>query len=293
MIRCRIESMGVSLPGRHLLPWGSMKHALTAGRHCLSDSHYHREDVQVLINSGVHRDGHICEPAMAVYLQHRLGINIEFQGRRTLSFDLLNGGCGMLNAVQVLCSLMQSGEIQAGMAISSEANSDSRPDASALIPASGVALLLDISPQRDIGFGDFSFHTREEYADLYSSIVDLQTRRGRLRMQRSAELEQIYLSMAPGIVEEVLHKENLCRDDITRIIPAQISPAFLSVLPATIGFPQQKVADFSKHLPDTLSTSLFLAFHRSATLQPPNPGEKALLLAFGSGVTVGAGMYYF
>ena len=89
--------------------WGSVHHAVEAGRRCLDESQYRPADVGVLINAGVHRDGHICEPAIAAYIQHRLGINVEFQGRRTLSFDLLNGGCGMLNAAQVAIALLQGG----------------------------------------------------------------------------------------------------------------------------------------------------------------------------------------
>ncbi len=98
MRRCRIESLGVSLPRRRLRRWGSVRHAVEAGRRCLAASHYRPGDVEVLVNTGVYRDRHTCEPAMACYIQHRLGINVEFQGRRTASFDLLDGGVGMLSA---------------------------------------------------------------------------------------------------------------------------------------------------------------------------------------------------
>ena len=54
------------------------------------------------------------ESDTAAYIQHRLGINIEFQGRRTLAFDLLNGGCGMLNGVHVLATpvMMITGKVR-------------------------------------------------------------------------------------------------------------------------------------------------------------------------------------
>jgi 3-oxoacyl-[acyl-carrier-protein] synthase-3 len=293
MRRCRLESLGVSLPRRHLLPWGSLRHAVAAGRHCLRQSRHHPADVRVLVNSGVHRDRHTCEPAMAVYIQHKLGINIEFQGRRTLAFDLLNGGCGMLNAVQVLWALMQSGDIQIGMALASEVNSDRHPDPAYTYPASGAALLLDISPQRDVGFGNFAFHTRGEFADLYTSVVDLGVKRGRIRLQRRAELEDAYLSMAAAVVDDVLTRDGLRREEIDFVVPAQISPTFLGRLPEASGFPPEKLADFTASLPDTLSTSLFLALHHSLAIRPPQRGEKALLLACGSGVTVAAATYHF
>jgi hypothetical protein len=139
MRRCRIESLAVSPPRKTFFKWGSLKHAVCGGTPVPGAVHLQPERRGVLINSGVHRDGHVCEPAIAAYVQHRLGINVEFQGRRTLSFDLLNGGCGMLNAAQVVCALVESGEPQVGMVVSSEANADADPDPSYPFPTSGAA----------------------------------------------------------------------------------------------------------------------------------------------------------
>jgi 3-oxoacyl-[acyl-carrier-protein] synthase III len=290
---CRIESLGVSLPRRHFRHWGSIRHAVEAGRQCLKASLHRKADVGVLINTGVHRDHHICEPAMAVFIQHRLGINIEFQNRKTLAFDLQNGGCGMLDAAQTVTVLLQSGEIESGLVVGSEANADRHPDPSFTYPASGAALLLDISPWRERGFGEFAFHTRDDYADLYTSLVSLAEKRGRIVFKRHAELEDIYLSMAGAVVEDVLARDRLRREEIDFVVPAQISAGFLSRLPAVIGFPGDKVINFSERLPDTLSTSLFLALKLAMADRRPVPGQKILLLAYGSGITVAAATYRF
>jgi 3-oxoacyl-[acyl-carrier-protein] synthase-3 len=293
MRHCRIESLGVSLPCRHIRRWGSIRHAVEAGRQCLKTSRHHQADVGLLINAGVHRDRHICEPAMAVFIQHRLGINIEFQNRSTLAFDLQNGGCGMLDAIQTVAALLQSGEIEAGLVVASEANPDRRPDPRFVYPASGAALLLDLSPRSGSGFGEFAFHTRDEYADLYTSLVSLAEKRGRIVFKRRDELEDVYLSMAGAVVEDVLARDCLRREEIDFVIPAQISADFLVRLPAVIGIPGEKVANLSERLPDTLSTSLFLALKLAMADHQPVSGKKALLLAFGSGVTVAAATYHF
>lgn len=293
MRRCRIESLGVSLPRRHFRRWGSIRHAVEAGRQCLNASRHQKADVGLLINTGIHRDHHICEPAMAVYVQHRLGINIEFQKRSTLAFDLQNGGCGMLDAVRTVTALLQTGEIEAGLVVASEANPDRQPDPCFAYPASGAAILLDLSPWRDKGFGGFAFHTRDDYADAYTSLVSLAQKRGRIVLQRRAELEDIYLSMVGAVIEDVLTHDGLRREEIDLVVPAQISTGFLSRLPAVIGFPGDKVVNLSDRLPDTLSTSLFLALKLAMADQRPAPGQKALLLACGSGVTVAAATYYF
>ena len=293
MRHCRIESLGISLPRRHFRRWGSIRHAVEAGRQCLKESQHRKTAVGLLINAGVHRDQHICEPAMAVFIQHRLGINTEFQQRSTLAFDLQNGGCGMLDAVQVATAMLQSGEIESAMVLASEANSDRQPDPLFAYPASGAALLLDLSPWSGRGFGHWAFHTRDDYADLYTSLVSLAEKRGRIVIQRQAELEEKYLSMADAVVEDVLTRDGLRRDEIDFVVPAQISTGFLDRLPTAIGFPADKVVNLSDRLPDTLSTSLFLALKLTMAERRPVPGQKALLLVCGSGITVAAATYRF
>lgn len=291
MTRVRIESVGVSLPGRWPFRRGSVSHAAAAGRRCLAASRVRPGDVGVLVSAGVYRDRHVAEPAIAAYIQHRLGINVEFQGRPTLAFDLLNGGCGMLNAAQVVVAMLQSGQAASGMVVAGEANSDRRPDPSSAVPRSGAALLLDLSTFDGSGFGAFAFRTHEEDADLFSAVVSLAVPRGRLIIRRQARLEEAWLGHAGAAVEEALAKEGLTRERLDLVVPAQVSPGFVSRLPAAIGVPAGKVVDYSSSLPDTGSTSVFLAWHRLCAERRPAAGRRVLFLAFGSGLTVGAAIY--
>ncbi len=295
MIRCRIDAVGASFPGRSWGPFrkGSVGHAVVAGMECLRNTRHRPSDVEVLVNAGVHRDGHVCEPAGAAYIQRRLGVNVEFQGRPTLSFDLLNGGCGMLNAVHVVASQMAAGLVSVGMVVASEANGDRRPDPGFSYPASGAALLLDISPRRDAGFGAFGFVTREEDACLYTSVVSLGERRGRIIMRRAAGLEEAWLPLAGRAFEEVLEREGIGREEIGLVVPAQVSPGFVGRLSGALGLPRDKVADFTAALPDTLSTSTVLALHLLLSTAPPAPGTRIVLLSVGSGLTAAAGLYRF
>ena len=188
----------MSLPAWWRWRKGSVAHAVTAGRRCLAASRHRPADVGVLVSAGVYRDGHVAEPAIAAYIQHRLGINVEFQGRPTLSFDLLNGGCGMLNAAQVVGAMLQSGQAEAGMVVAGEANSDRRPDPASAVARSGAALLLELSPRAGTGFGAFAFQTHEEDAELFSAVVSLAEPRGRLFIRRQARLEEAWLGHAAG-----------------------------------------------------------------------------------------------
>ncbi len=291
--RVRIAGIGASLPGFRLLRRGSLIRAVEAGRRCLAAARRRPSEVGLLIHAGVTRDHHVCEPANAAYIQHRLGINVEFQGARTLSFDLVNGGCGMLDAVHVICALLQEGDARGGMITASEGNADRRAKGEPPCPDSGAAVLLELSPDPGTGFGSFAFHARSEYAGMATTVVSLAEPRGRLLARRDPGLEERWLEMAGRVVDEVLEKDGLNRSQLDRVIPAQISPAFLARLPGVIGLPAGCVADFTADMPDTLSTSVFLALHRELKLRPPQPGQKVLLLAFGSGLTVAAATCQF
>jgi 3-oxoacyl-[acyl-carrier-protein] synthase III len=179
------------------------------------------------------------------------------------------------------------------MVVASEVNTDRRPDPESTFAASGAALILDLSPRNGDGFGSFVFDTREENADLYTAVVDLKPARGQLIVRRRAELEDAYLAGGSAAVAEALSRDGLRPGDVDLVVPAQISPSFLKRLPAAIGFPKEKVADFTATLPDTLTTSVFLALDRARAAGDLGPGKKALLLACGSGVTVAAVTYQF
>ena len=95
------------------------------------------------------------------------------------------------------------------------------------------------------------------------------------------------------MLDEVLAAERLRRDEIDLVVPAQISSAFVARLPEAMGIEAGRIVDYTSSLPDTHSTSLFLALDRLLTEAPPKPGTKAVFLAFGSGITVGAAVYRF
>jgi len=291
--RVRIAGIGASLPDFRLLRRGSVARAVEAGQRCLAAAKRRPGEVGLLIHAGVTRDHHVCEPANAAYIQRRLGINVEFHGARTLSFDLGNGGCGMLDAVHVLCALLQEGLPRAGLVTASEGNADWRAKGRRPCPDSGAAVLLELSPRPGTGFGSFAFLSRSEHADMAETVVSLAEARGRLLLRRDPGLEDRWLEMAGPVVDQVLAREGLSRGQVDRVIPAQVSAGFLARLPRAIDLPGDRIADFFASLPDTLSTSTFLALQRELALRPPRPGQKVLLLAFGSGLTAAAAVYHF
>lgn len=293
MPKVRIESVGVVWPKASMVRHSSVAYAVRAAKRCLKNSHHRRSDIGAFINVGTYRDGHYAEPAIATFMQKKLGINIEFQGKQTLSFDLQNGGVGFLNALSVLNQMLVAGHVHAGMVIASEGNSDRRPDPAYTYPRSGAAMIVDLSPLKESGFGAFHFSQFPEGYDLYESVVSLDRPHGHLHMRVDRpKLEALYLKKAGLFFRELLAKENLLPNDIQLVIPAQLSPSFVGQLSSALEIDKDRVFDVTHQLSDTLTTSLPLAWSAAQQTGQLTPGSKIALLSFGSGITLGGAVYY-
>jgi 3-oxoacyl-[acyl-carrier-protein] synthase III len=104
--------MGVTIDRAHLYTGvdgeGTVDRGVAAGRKCLEGSD--AASVRVLINIGVYRDSNIVEPAVAALVQKRLGLGLRYETGTdpVFSFDVINGPCGWLSAVQTAAALLSS-----------------------------------------------------------------------------------------------------------------------------------------------------------------------------------------
>ncbi|MEU2389682.1 hypothetical protein [Streptomyces sp. NPDC007369] len=84
-----------------------------AARSCLDSARVSPSGVGVLVNVGVYREHNTFEPAMSALVQKEVGINLDYlaepQPAAGFSFDLMNGACGVLSAVQTAQALLATG----------------------------------------------------------------------------------------------------------------------------------------------------------------------------------------
>src|SRR5215207_9227112 len=94
----------------------SIEHAAAAGRACLDNAGLYADQIDLLINTGVYRDANMAEPAMSALIQKHLGMNLDYVQHPTVtagfSFDLMNGACGVVNAIQVGAAFLESGNAE-------------------------------------------------------------------------------------------------------------------------------------------------------------------------------------
>lgn len=110
--------------------------------------------VDAVINVGVYRDSNLVEPAISALIQQAAGIGLEYRPGDTpcLSFDLMNGACGVVNALGVATSLLAANPGGRVVIVSGDAHPSLRADADfAFVPVGG-ALVLENDPAAP-GFG--------------------------------------------------------------------------------------------------------------------------------------------
>jgi len=169
-MRARLEAVAVARPDPGEARASSVALAAEAGLACLARAGREPAEVEVLVNCGVYRDENIGEPAMAPFIQRRMGANAAFPPSRsagTLSFDLCHSTCGFLSALRVVAGFIESGRIRCGMVVASDVDPAAGSRGLALDPL-GAAVLLAAGDGRE-GFAAFHAETFPRYAALYES----------------------------------------------------------------------------------------------------------------------------
>jgi 3-oxoacyl-[acyl-carrier-protein] synthase-3 len=279
-----------------------------AARHCLELAGRTPRDVDMLINVGIYREDSMGEPALAALIQEDIGASLRNPptgAPGTFSFDLLNGACGVITAVQIESALLESGVIQLGAVVSSDVHPDLESPAF-LRPAGGAILL-----RRDdgaAGFTDFGTETFPEYEDMFSSGLVWRERPGRRgprrpgRPRRSAGRNQMVVTVKPGYharmadcAEEAtrrfLRRLGLGIHDIDLLVPAPSAPGFVDSLRARLGIPGDRVAFTPEDLEGAHTTGPIAALQAAIRSGRLAEAENTLLLAAGAGITIALALY--
>jgi 3-oxoacyl-[acyl-carrier-protein] synthase-3 len=168
----RIEAVATAGARRGPFRQGALKLADEVARACLARAHRAAGDIDLLINAGLYREGNLVEPALASMIQEDIGANPGHPPRAgahgTFSFDVANGGCGVLTALELLDGFIRSGTIETGMVVASD--SDPGESESFPFPAVGGAMLVRPAGD-DEGFIDFAFETFDEASGAFESAI--------------------------------------------------------------------------------------------------------------------------
>lgn len=262
-------------------------HTAAAGRDALAAAGIDPSRVGVVINTGVYRDSNTMEPAIAALVQKKLGIGLDYvEGdRRTFAFDLMNGAVGVLNAIQVASSILQTRPVEYVLIVSGDTHpSLTGADAPDTFPyaTSGAAILLTDSAE-NAGF-DRTYSALGDGASPVEGYVDITTigtaGRSLITVDRTPSFEEELLSVAARAATDALAQASI-DPATTLVISSTPTPAFSETLAARLGlkaFDRDLTSVFGR---DPHTAALPLAYHLLA--QDDRLGDYQHLLFVGAG----------
>ncbi len=294
---CALASRGVRRPSARRL-------ADAAAQACLGHAGRRPGEVDMLINAGIYREDNMGEPALAAIVQEDIGANLgqpPVGGHGTFSFDLMNGTCGVLNAIQLEASLLRSGVIRLGAIVTSDVDPALADPRSAPFRPAGGAMLLNWD-DTVAGFTDFSMETFPEYQDLFASGLVWQERHGPGARRKSAGRSRMAVAEQPGYqarlvdcAEETAHRFlrrlGMGMDEIDLLVAAPAAPGFLDPLTSRLGVPGDHVAYVSEDLEEAYTTGLIAALQAAIRSGRLAEARNTVLVAAGAGITVGVALY--
>ncbi|MGO8771179.1 MAG: 3-oxoacyl-ACP synthase [Mycobacterium sp.] len=277
---------------------GALGLADAAARLCLERAKRTAGEVDLLINAGVYNDKGISEPAVASLIQEDIRANPEQRpgaGQGTFSFDVRNGGCGMLSGIQLVDGLLASGTVELGLVVGSDIDPDPGVSEGFGFPAVGGAVLLSADDSR-AGFTAFRCVTFPQFAGLFQSSVAWQedTRPGRSDQGRNVltvEIAESYadqaLQCAESTVREMAAESVLDLGEVDSLVATASVPGFAAALATRLGVSAARVASPSQALASAHTAALAVAL-QSVRLEA---GTTALFVSVGAGITVVATLY--
>ena len=282
----QIIQTGVSQPDNS---FGYIKHATAAANVCLAMSNVGTDEIDLLINVGNYRDDNMCEPSIAVLIQHALGINLNPLNKpvkaHTFSFDLMNGGCGMLNALQVANAILSTKGGRYALLVSGDSHPSKKAHTDFPIQHAGAAILVERSDTT--GFSTFSFQTTPTFEGV-SGYLDLDIH----------GLKSRHSIITEGFIDSSI-ATNFATDVVSAYLKTHNIDANATEL--LITYPNTNVQhDIASKLNMTLSSAsttdgenlhtanLGFGLHK---LNQSSGAKDILCVVIGTGITVGCGLY--
>lgn len=263
--------------------------AVTAAKGCLRRAGCAADELDLVVNAGIYRDRNLGEPALAALIQDDIGANPEDPhagAHGTFSFDVANGACGVLTALQIVDGFLRTHSVQRALVVASDADPGHAMSEHFPFSATGAALLCRWTDD-DYGLGRVSWvSTVDPDDDTFAATVGFADARNVLRFHQSAAMDERFAATAAEAVRACLDAASLQLADVDLVVAAPARPGYRAALSDRLGVPAEKVcvaADERMH-----TAALPAAFLPAEQLPA---GARVLFVAAGAGVTAGAALY--
>lgn len=287
----RVDVAHPRLRGRH----SALHLAVAAAKDCLRHAGCEPHELDLVVNAGIYRDKNLGEPALAALIQDDIGANPEDphsdahgnDAHGTFSFDVANGACGVLTALQIVDGFLRSGSVQHALVVTSDADPGHGMSENFPFSATGAALLCGWT-DADYGLSDVSWANAGDTTDdveTSSATVGFDDGRNVLRFRQSPDADDRFAAVAAEAARSCLERQGVPLAEVDLIIAAPARPRYREALRTLLGLPAEKVCVADDHRMHT--AALAAAFGQ----QSLRPGSQILFVAAGAGVVAGAALY--
>ncbi|HET7503724.1 MAG TPA: 3-oxoacyl-[acyl-carrier-protein] synthase III C-terminal domain-containing protein [Kofleriaceae bacterium] len=297
----RIEAAATAHRRGRLIGRGALHLSDAAATRCLRRARHRSSELDLLINAGLYKDFNAAEPALASIIQDDLGANrgdpprIGHHG--TFSFDVVNGGCGVVTAAQLIDAFVGHGSAQLGLIVAADADPSPRTSRGFGFSAVGGALLI-AHGDGDAGFQRFALRTYPEHASMFESHLRFRPRTGFVRRGRNV----VEIDEAPGfasccvdraseLARAFLADASVRPDDIDLVIASQYPRGFGLQVARQLGLPATRVPRVASDLQTAHTAGPIVALEAAIASGQFADARHTLFVTDGAGLTIGLALY--
>ncbi|HUJ61177.1 MAG TPA: 3-oxoacyl-[acyl-carrier-protein] synthase III C-terminal domain-containing protein [Kofleriaceae bacterium] len=297
-----IEAVATAHHRGHLLGRGALHLAETAARACLDRAHREPDELDLLIDTGMYRDLNIAEPALAAIIQDDLGANRGSPPRighhGTFSFDVMNGGCGVVSSAQLADGLLAGGGARLGMVVAADADPSPRTSRHfPFAPAGGAVLLAHVPGEH--GFARFAIRTYPQHAGLFETQLVWDPRAGLARRGRNVlevyeapDFRAACVARGAELVRELLDGAGLAAGEIELLIASQYPATFAQEIARALGIAPDAVPAVAPELACSHSAGPIAALDAAFASGRFTSAARTLFVTCGAGLTIAAALYH-
>ncbi|HEU5031418.1 MAG TPA: 3-oxoacyl-[acyl-carrier-protein] synthase III C-terminal domain-containing protein [Spirillospora sp.] len=285
-----IEAVAVA-PGRRTIRPGGARTATIAARRAVARARMAPGDLDLLISTGLYHDRILGEPAMAALIQRGVGANPEDPhggGHGTFSFDVANGACGPLTALQIADGLLRSGTIKRALIVADDA--DPRHGLAPRFPyASGGAAMVCGWSAGETGLAGFRWANSPEHERLLRARLGFEGGGNVLRIERRPGFGARAAEAAGRAAAALL--SDLCVEprDVDLVVACPADEEFTTALPGALGVAAGRLVAAPEAV--RVHTAALPVSLAAADRQGRLDGaHRVLLVAAGAGLVAGAAL---
>jgi 3-oxoacyl-[acyl-carrier-protein] synthase-3 len=297
----RIDAVATAHHRGRLLGRGALHLSDAAARTCLARGHVEPWELDILVNAGLYKDWNTAEPALASIIQEDIGANPGHPPRLgrhgTFSFDVLNGGCGVVTAAQLVDGFVGSGAARVGMIVASDVDPFPRTSRGFPFSPAGGALLL-VHDGGDAGFQRFELKTFPEEAGLFEARLRWDphaglTRRGRnvLEVYEAPSFAVQCVERATEVAAGFLAAAGLRAADVDLLVGSQYPRGFAADVASRLGVAAGRVPAVGAALAAAHTAGPLAALEASVASGRFATARTTLFVTAGAGLTVGVALY--